>query len=1140
MASYLTAWLEETFATQLLLGNDWLQLRSEQKGKRVKPDPEQAWRGLYHDNGSCLDITNEIHPEHDSCLRVIQAWINDGLSPFVLTDGQTQVHPHIAPECQQHFPPASEFRLDAVLAVRKYSIRYTSYGPPPDKLRFILHAFDWLGDFSRSSQELGCEGLKPLWSEDILDILRQLHNTRAQEDRRCLGSDPSVDEAASRTSTVMGNTDDGESQFNMQYAFGTQMVHPVRSRPSQDDPKLLGTRRLEPVLAGNTQREEIRPRAPVQGTKRVREVYAASPRADNTTTEPASYVTAPEETHGDRLQRLASECSWMRDFEFSRESLSVPYNQVSILQSDDSWHKPLVGKRFPDGNIPISILTMFQRLADETAAMEAQPDSDDEMDEDPSPKDPSPGSPSQPTQNDETLTQVSWSPSPEPPEMPSRPNQGLPPDSSFDILEAVLEHTEQEVLAPPIKHNIVVTTLSNRKERSVPPWSPPVEPDYDEIQEAAVYEDDMEMEEFVPQGLGDDDIVGASKPQLDRAVPLSPPPMSIVQVKETPYVRGKSKQPVGEDTSPRPPKDSSSGTSKENSSTSIIFGTYKDGTSSALAADDIHRRANDATMINQTLHSLEQARPESGHARISSRYEVLTTLDEMSASIKSIIVPKDLQQSQMQQPTVKSPIVEKDKIRSSPQPSTVEASEQKTTTSTVNVSASPEAKHHLAVQGETISTKIPLLPSGSIKRKLENSPSKKSSRHSKRRELKIVSFGDASPSPTDPMSALRQHREVSLRKFREERKSSTSFESPHVSAARSTETTEDDAMELESPTVHRSNESGWSVSPRHSSLYEAPAPAGQVQHTVTVTQSAQAPSQGAQIQIENTAPIDTQHTSADEPRRTLASDAEPHTVFETFKATYPEYTGDKKHFQGQCLQMIKLDQEDKMVPKWQWDDYIVRNRSDYKDYALDCIDRGEDAIPYHRFYKDTIRDTLYRKGVIETRATLLKALEQFGIQPPASASVPSLGPKVIEEHKHIPLKEKRSRISLPGAFNEPKPAAKHQVNGKNADRPRHSLPVSSQAPRQIPLQSVLNPQVRTPAPSASKDVPKGSRASKPNLLSRLSLDGASSPRTSKNDDTTEGASDPFRNFYFAYQRTTSLTGSTKVSRRPSGEGPRKS
>jgi hypothetical protein len=73
MALRLTAWLEETFASQLLLGNHWLQERNKQRAAGVKPDSERSWGELYCDNGSCLDITNDVHPDRNAYLQIIQA-----------------------------------------------------------------------------------------------------------------------------------------------------------------------------------------------------------------------------------------------------------------------------------------------------------------------------------------------------------------------------------------------------------------------------------------------------------------------------------------------------------------------------------------------------------------------------------------------------------------------------------------------------------------------------------------------------------------------------------------------------------------------------------------------------------------------------------------------------------------------------------------------------------------------------------------------------------------------------------------------------------------------------------------------------------------------------------------------------------
>jgi len=73
MAVCLNAWLEETFQSQLLLGSHWLRQRYETKASGVHIKLDRDWEGVYHDNGSCLDIINHIHPEHNTTLQVLQA-----------------------------------------------------------------------------------------------------------------------------------------------------------------------------------------------------------------------------------------------------------------------------------------------------------------------------------------------------------------------------------------------------------------------------------------------------------------------------------------------------------------------------------------------------------------------------------------------------------------------------------------------------------------------------------------------------------------------------------------------------------------------------------------------------------------------------------------------------------------------------------------------------------------------------------------------------------------------------------------------------------------------------------------------------------------------------------------------------------
>jgi hypothetical protein len=344
-------------------------------------------------------------------------------------------------------------------------------------------------------------------------------------------------------------------------------------------------------------------------------------------------------------------------------------------------------------------------------------------------------------------------------------------------------------------------------------------------------------------------------------------------------------------------------------------------------------------------------------------------------------------------------------------------------------------------------------------------------------------------------------------------------------------------MEVDSPKAVPTRPSPPAMSPRHVSLYEDPSPVESVQATAEASHAAAVPSPGAL------------------PQKAVAA-APPLTVFDDFRAAYPEYTGNAKHFQGQCNQVLKLDAEDKMVPKWQWDDYIIRSKIEYSAYLQECNDQGDDPEPYHRFYKNNIRP-IYTKGIIEGPQTLTTALQQLGIQPPV-LETPVPAPTIQQKEKRpmvspvlespvpatiVPQKEKRPRASLPSAFNKPSAPQKTHVDGTHHDRERarHSLPASTQAIHHPPAKTPHKSTLRTPKQPAPITAPPGSR--KPNLVSRLSLDGAASSRAASvaRDTPAEGTGDPFRDFYFAQKRLTSLSGSTKVSPKPgNGSNGRKS
>ncbi|EUC34980.1 hypothetical protein COCCADRAFT_35434 [Bipolaris zeicola 26-R-13] len=1158
MAVQLKAWLADTFEWQLVLGNHWLHERHEKKKLGVKPERDRAWEGLYHDNGSCLDIANYIHPEVDSPLHVLQT------QPWTLTDGRCRVVAHLTPDCAQDFtiryPAYSCLAPGSTIAVRRYTIRYTSYGPPRSRFHFLLHQIDWLGECCQTVCDLHSRELPPVYCESaVVTAQKQVDDTRTREDRRCLSrSEAQVDDIMADTMDeshdVPDSTTSPVSQMPYtQAAFGTQIQHPIRMRA--DEPQVLGVTRLEPVMAGNTQRIEIRQgaddtmqerllgllgRVPNQAQRNtnassqprfVQSAFGRKKSADKaaesslepaiessnqgahgSTTESKDAQDPPalpkrrensnkaaslsmskdreptksapavgeKDAHIDSEENTATapECSWMKGFIFDSETLKVSSLQQQCLAKDASWLKPQPGcPPFQDGNMPQSILQTLHRIADERASIQDDGNSDAESDIDPSPDSVPVGtnlsaeSVPQTTQDDDDSSAEisSWSQSPEQPPKPANRHLDLPPDSSADSQMPGMESPPKTQSSPLNKRSRHPEVIDISDDKSTQPQSsPPV------AQNPANSDDDMEMEESVPQALGDD-IAENDSPSNSIPDVLSPKPnrsQSIVQVRETPYGKGKTAQLLEHAPTSKPistQAQNSSGESKDTSSTSIIQSTY-DMPDAASSVEIVPSRTDKAkTPLKQQARDPQER--EEMHGRVAKH-----------AINRS---PRDVQMHDgalVTEATASMAGIEGNRRISED----LLVKEESTSIQNMTLESvkSPQKEPHSELPLNT-----PQPTSGSTKRKLQVSPAKSNRRHTKRREIKIVGFGDNSPVTVDPVTRLHDEREEFLRRFRENRNSSTGFESRSETTRTIAAEHGADAMDLDNADRPYNGMRSISRSPRHQSLYADPSPVPV--HRTGSTQSQRFYEEAQSREEVQISPANKYPTQSKQPRgASILSDQYSHvTVFDSFKAAYPEYKGDTKHFHNQCKQIYILDLEDKMVPKWQWDDFIIRNRTDYRDYAMDCLDRGENAEPYHRFYKDCIRDTLYRKGIVEGRMTLEKAFEEAGITLEDSDTLTS-----------PPRKQLPTRKSLPSSFSQIRKPRQDHITSSHA-RPRHSLPSSSHA-----------------HPSASKHA-------RPQAQTRLAREISPPNRP----EASESTGDPYRDYIHGLQRMTSWTGSNKVN-----------
>ncbi|KAF2141075.1 uncharacterized protein K452DRAFT_44896 [Aplosporella prunicola CBS 121167] len=88
---------------------------------------------------------------------------------------------------------------------------------------------------------------------------------------------------------------------------------------------------------------------------------------------------------------------------------------------------------------------------------------------------------------------------------------------------------------------------------------------------------------------------------------------------------------------------------------------------------------------------------------------------------------------------------------------------------------------------------------------------------------------------------------------------------------------------------------------------------------------------------------------------------EKEDIFGQFCEKYPEYSGDRKHFTGLCRMIHKLQSTGAILPKFLWDDFILRHKVEYREYIAKCSDEGQDPVSYQAFYNEEIDEPKYQK-----------------------------------------------------------------------------------------------------------------------------------------------------------------------------------
>ncbi|KAF2877151.1 hypothetical protein BDV95DRAFT_601564 [Massariosphaeria phaeospora] len=1141
MSNRLTPWLEETFACQLLLGNRWLKAKTSNSQAGIKPDPDREWAGLYEDSGSCLDIIDEIHPTQNANIVILQQ------EPLLVTDGESYVSAQISSGCARDFytrydgKSSSQVTTNTIVAVRKYAIRHTSYGPPQHKLRLVLVAIDWQGE--GDTAPLGQPN--PLQSSKEIQLgLQLLHDTRIQADHSAWGLalDHTTD-TMPRPTGMNGHNAVAETMPDSQMAFGTQAPHTFSTGPAgnkntplampnnvrgpnldprsalvdllktktntkqQDSPTGLAKelmRGLEtpsisysdqvhqsgkspsgmarsPTSLTSQQLGRSPPRKKQRSPPMMDAVHeddnfvgvdvpeelpyhagnAASPHAPNLDIAVLSVEVYSSPEQGDIY---TADSDWMQGFEFTHTSADPGSQQRSILMKEKSWYKH---HEFPEGNIPIQVLTQLRTSA-ETAknlaeAEEGEEDSSDtDMDSstDSSSNEESEGPIATGGLNEDVVASISEGVASSPPAIawsitpPSQPRkaESLPPDSSIDETRRRLFSNgvlEQEKVATQTAESPVVEIGSSPPSPLIPSLPVPLASGID-------YDDDTELDSSIPQGLGED--IQQPPSILEKFEPVpKPEPLrhkSVIQVKETPYFKGKNGYSV-------PLANTSSATQPNTSSGSgsIVEGTYN--------GDHLYTMDAQTSKVEAERRLKSQKAP---HERLTSPVRSVSTPEKVALQPKQVRFPSHDVTMKDAGPTsvpVHNSFLPRQNDRlghtdtANPERE-IENSNLTPVSFQIGLVDSSSSNEQVVSQTADLSTaqtlndpttsggaELPSVPP--TKRKLEIFSPKQSARPKKRREIKIVSFRGGSPLSQDPVARVRIEKKEWIQKTREECEQSGVGAGEEVLNAIGSRTAEckvasktnlseakRDADPADVPARSKSDSTRQETvllatdHPPHVSKERHASPSHQNGIDTTVSKEglalpdAQSTGNPIAVVVPSTS---NNHVPFQPPVTIPVQESTPLTVYDKFTKAYPEYTGGTQHFIGQCQKVYELELEDKMVPKWQWDDFIIRNRTDYIDYVTKCLNNGKDPEPYIRFYKDKIRDTKYREGIIESVQTLVAALEQLDALP--SQSHPS--PERVQSNP---------RKSLPSRQVRPVDNSTRKQLSPEQDRPRRSLPAS--------------------------------------------------------------------------------------------------
>jgi uncharacterized membrane protein len=85
------------------------------------------------------------------------------------------------------------------------------------------------------------------------------------------------------------------------------------------------------------------------------------------------------------------------------------------------------------------------------------------------------------------------------------------------------------------------------------------------------------------------------------------------------------------------------------------------------------------------------------------------------------------------------------------------------------------------------------------------------------------------------------------------------------------------------------------------------------------------------------------------------------SLHHAFCAAYNDYKGNLRHFTN----LVNDIERHRNAPHpFLWDDFVIRNKTDYLPYSVECLESGERPLPYDTFYEKNIARPQYTQGIL--------------------------------------------------------------------------------------------------------------------------------------------------------------------------------